>query len=82
MFSIPGTIELRITEASSLSGFANSSTGTAANCSTSSCEMKVSEIASWYPSASSVERTRSSFFASGDSTTAPAKGGSVLANLS
>ena len=46
MFNMPGTRELRISDASSLNGFASSITGVEENVSASSCEMKLSDTAS------------------------------------
>jgi hypothetical protein len=46
MFSMLGTIDVRITEASSLSGFARSSSAAAEKRRASSFEMKVSEMVS------------------------------------
>ena len=46
MFSIPGSIEVRMMDASSLIGFASSMTGALENVSASSWEMKVSDTAS------------------------------------
>jgi len=51
MSSIPGAIEVRITDASSLSGFSSSSTDADENLSASACEINVSDTASLYPSA-------------------------------
>ena len=49
---MPGASEVRITDASSLSGFSNSSTFADENFSASACEINVSDKASLYPSAS------------------------------
>ena len=71
MSNMPGAIEVRITEASSLSGFSSSSTEAEENFSASAWEINVSETASLYPSAKARPRKVASIAAFGSSTTAP-----------